>query len=238
MKRRNIRSHAMKRTTALAAALPLTLGMLLPAHAEAATTSAARLPVGSHDWHWLAPDHPRFNPCQAITWKFNQNGGYASSLADLQGAFDRISKVSGLTFTYAGPTSVVPRPGSYDRTTTITVGFTTPAEVASLGGSTAGQGGGAWTTHDGYAEMVRATLVLDSTERLRTGFTRSGAATWGQVMEHEIGHTLGLGHAAGRRQLMYGVASSRNHRLGAGDRAGLRSVGLPAGCIPNPARTV
>jgi hypothetical protein len=227
----------MKRITALASALPLGLGlMLLPAQAQATTTVSST--VGSHDWTWLSSDHARFNPCQAITWKFNQNGGYASSLADVQGAFDRLAKASGLTFGYAGPTSVDPRPGSYDRTATITVGFTTPAQVGSLAGSTAGQGGGAWTTHDGYGEMVRATLVLDRTESLRAGFTRKGSATWGQVMEHEIGHTLGLGHASGRRQLMYGVASSRNHKLGAGDKAGLRSVGLAAGCIPNSARTV
>lgn len=331
MNRRHVRSHAMKRSTALIAALPLTLGVLLPAPAQAAATttvSAAvsdasvtlgdtsvvsgsvsgpagrtvRLQVqtasgwrtlrstttsstqtyrlvapsawlGGHtlrvqapettaatagasssrsfsvrptwspagtasDWRWIASAHPRYNPCQPIIWRFNQNGGYSSSLNDLKVAFHRLSQATGMTFTYGGTTSVTPRPGNYDSRATITVGFNTPSQVGSLSGSVAGQGGGGWATHDGYAEMVHGTLTLDRTERLPAGFTSSGGATWGQIMEHEIGHTLGLGHASGSNQLMYGVASSPNHRFGAGDLSGLRAVGLQAGCIPNSARRV
>ena len=49
--------------------------------------------------------------------------------------------------------------------------------------------------------------------------------TWRQVMTHELGHVLGLGHAHSRRQLMYGVSSSLNERLGAGDLTALGAVG-------------
>lgn len=335
MNARSVRSHAMKRSTTLVAALPLTLGVLAPAPAQAAETtlistlissvlsstsvllgtssaisgsvagpagrtvhlqvkvasgwrtlrsatttstggyrlaapsawlgghtlrvlapqtsaaptavSASRWfavrptwsPAGSgSDWRPISSARPRFNPCRPITWRFNQNGGYAASLSDLKGAFRRLGNATGLTFVYAGTTTVAPRPGSYDSRAAITVGFNTPARVGSLGGSVAGQGGGSWWNHDGHAELVRGSLVLDRTERLPAGFTGSGAATWGQVMQHEIGHTLGLGHASGSSQLMNGMLSSRNHRFGAGDLTGLRSVGLKAGCIPNSLRKV
>lgn len=218
-----------------------------PTTTAPAATSASRSfsvrptwsPAGwSSDWRPLSSARPRFNPCQAITWRFNQNGGYASSLTDLKGAFRRLGQATGLTFVYAGTTGVTPRPGAYDTRSTLTVGFNTPSQVPSLGGSVAGQGGGRWLNHDGYAEMLRGNLVLDRTERLPAGFTASGAPTWGQVMQHEIGHALGLGHASGSSQLMHGMASSRNHRFGAGDLTGLRSVGLKAGCIPNSLRKV
>lgn len=225
-----------------------TLRVVAPATSAApAATSSSRWftvrptwsPSGSgSDWRWMSSAHARFNPCQPITWRFNQNGGYSSSLTDLKGAFRRLSQATGLTFRYAGTTSVTPRPGSYDSRAAITVGFNSPAQVGSLGGSVAGQGGGAWVLHGGYAEIVRGSLTLDRTERLPAGFTSSGGATWGQVMEHEIGHTLGLGHASGSTQLMNGMATSSNHRLGAGDLNGLRAVGLKAGCIPYSARRV
>lgn len=204
--------------------------------ARAFTVKPSWTPAGSSsDWRWLATDgdHPRYNPCRAISWKFNRNGGYAASLDDVKGAFHRLAQATGLTFTYAGTTSVVPSSDRYDRSTAITVGF-----VSSLSGNIAGRGGGTWSIHDGYEEMVHGSLALDRSEHLRTGFTSSGDATWGQIMEHELGHVLGLGHAAGSNQLMNGTASSRNHLMGAGDLSGFRAVGLHAGCIPNAVRTV
>ncbi|MDO7869373.1 matrixin family metalloprotease [Nocardioides jiangxiensis] len=221
------------------------LRVVAPASGDAASgwTGARTLTVkpgwtpsgSSSDWRWLATDgdHPRYNPCRAITWKFNRNGGYAASLDDVQGAFRRLAQATGLTFAYKGTTSVVPASGQYDRSVAITVGF-----VSSLSGTVAGRGGGTWSIHDGYEEMLHGTLALDRSEHLRTGFTTSGEATWGQIMEHELGHVLGLGHAAGSSQLMYGSATSRNHLMGAGDLSAFRAVGLQAGCIPHAQRTV
>lgn len=225
-----------------------TLRVVAPAAGSAATgTSSSKAltvkpswtPAGrSGDWSPLHSSRPRFNPCTSITWKFNQNGGYSSSLSDLKTAFSRLAQATGLTFSYAGTTSVIPKSNVYDTSVALTVGFASPTQVGALRGSVAGQGGATWTTHDGKAEILRGNLVLDRTENLRPGFATSGNADWGQVMQHELAHALGLSHASGSTQLMYGVASSSNHRLGAGDLAGLRSVGLQPGCIPNTVRKV
>lgn len=225
-----------------------TLRVVAPATGSSASgTSSSRdltvkptwSPSGSsRDWRPLASSRPRFNPCTPVTWKFNQNGGYSSSLSDVKTAFSRLAQATGLTFSYAGTTGVVPKPGVYDNSTAITVGFAGPTQVGSLRGSVAGQGGATWTTHDGVAEILRGNLILDRTEKLRPGFATSGSADWGQVIQHELAHALGLGHASGSTQLMYGVASSSNHRLGAGDLSGLRSVGLQPGCVPDAIRKV
>lgn len=189
-------------------------------------------PVGSaSDWRSLGGSRARWNPCQAITWKFNQNGGYDGSLADLKGAFFRIHRATGLRFVYEGTTSYVAFQGD-DPSVDITVSF-----VSSLAGTTAGEGGSdyAWSG-DSPKEFVRGRLRLDRSESLRHGFDTSGSVTWGQVMQHEIGHVVGLDHASGTGQLMYPAVSSTNHRMGAGDLAGFNWVGLRGGCIANSLR--
>lgn len=225
-----------------------TLRVVAPASGSAAEgTSSARVltvkpgwrPAGrASSWSPLHASRPRFNPCTAITWKFNRNGGYATSLTDVKRTFSRLARATGLSFSYQGTTTAVPGSGTTDKSVALVVGFASPSQVGALRGAVAGQGSATWVTRDGRAEIVRGSLVLDRTARLRTGFAASGSPTWGQVMQHELAHALGLGHTSASNQLMHGVASSSNHRLGAGDLAGLRSIGLQSGCIPNALRRV
>lgn len=225
-----------------------TLRVVAPASgASAAGTSSSRVltvkpgwrPAGrASSWSPLHASRPRFDPCRTITWKFNRNGGYATSLTDMKRTFSRLARATGLSFSYQGTTAVVPGGGATDTSAALIVGFASPTQVGALRGSVAGQGSATWVTRDGRAEIVRGTLVLDRTARLRTGFAATGSPTWGQVMQHELAHALGLGHTSASNQLMHGVASSSNHRLGAGDLAGLRSIGLQPGCIPKAMRRV
>jgi hypothetical protein len=175
------------------------------------------------DWSWLPPRGARWGPCQTITYRINPAGGYARATTDIRAAFRKVAGVTGFRFKYVGSTRARVtrgRPGYHPSGTDIVVDWQTPREERGLSRGAAGVGGH-WVLHgrrfDGY-------MILDRTERL-------SRRKWRQIMTHEVGHIVGLGHASSRSQLMFGVSSSRNVRFGAGDLAGLRRVGASRGCL-------
>lgn len=195
-------------------------------------------PQGStSDWSFLFHDSSsRWDPCTVIRWAYNPSRGYAGSLADMKRAFARVAGRTGLHFRYVGTTSYVEGSGSAPRPAgvEITVGWASEREHDGLAGSTVGVGGG--EARRVYGEdvawrMERGFVVLDVDGVLRPGFADSGIATWGQVMQHEALHVLGLGHAQARTQLLAGTVSSYNHRFGAGDIAGMERIGADRGCL-------
>jgi len=187
------------------------------------------------DWTWLWSGGARWNPCHVITWAYNSAGGYAGSLSDAQRAFARIAGRTGLHFKYVGETGYVyGLTGITPPGVDLTFGWSTAGLVANLAGGVVGLGGG-WaypaSVADVANEIVSGYVVLDREGVLNGGFALSGMPTWGQVMEHEIAHTLGLGHAQGTTEVMYASVSSDNHLFGAGDLAGLGRVGAAYGCM-------
>jgi hypothetical protein len=103
-----------------------------------------------------------------------------------------------------------------------------------LAGSVVGVGGG--SAHGVYDrdvswKMTRGYIVLDKAHSLRPGYDKTGSGTWGQVMQHEVLHALGLGHAAGREEMMYTSITSTNHLFGAGDITGFDKIGAGNGCL-------
>ncbi|MDF1604412.1 hypothetical protein [Nocardioides sp. YIM 152315] len=213
-----------------------------PATGEVADP-AEPLPAGyagagsASDWSALISGGSRWNPCEVIRWAYNPAGQGYDALADVQRAFARIAGASGLRFHYVGATSWRYLGSSDDAsgfpgdTADIAVGWASAAELPVLSDMTVGYGGASgWTVPgaDVRIRLRRGFLVLDNGHALPTGFDRPG---WGQIELHEILHTLGLGHASGSNQLMYGTATWRNLTFGAGDLAGMTRIGAPAGCL-------
>lgn len=195
----------------------------------------APAPLGSaSDWTWLfGPTGPaRWNPCRTITWVYNPAGSYIGSLTDMKRAFARISGLTGLGFKYVGATADVPVNGAtLTAGADIVVGWSDAAHDARLATSV-GIGGakGRSTTGDVDWQLQDGFILLNRASTMPPGFVTSGAPTWGDVMEHELLHVVGLGHAAQQTQIMFPIAGA--HAFGAGDLAGMKAVGATHGCLP------
>lgn len=179
------------------------------------------------DWSWLSHRGARWEPCRPITYRINPAGGYPTARTDLRRTFAAVGRVTGFRFKYLGTSGrQVQRAqhGYHPAGTDVLVDWQSPAGERGLAGGVAGIGGHwvmAGRRFDGY-------MILDQTER-------HSRVVWRQLMTHEIGHILGLGHARSRHQLMYGLSTQVNRRWGNGDLAALRRVGPSRGCLTGPA---
>jgi len=192
----------------------------------------------------------RWNPCQQITYKVNlaavPTKSRAVILAETHAAIRVLAARTGFVYVYRGATTEVPRVGSLARQSAeLIVAFTTPAKTNySLAGSTVAQGGSSassWSFSNGTTKtyggaITRGFVVVDTPDLLRmlkpgfgTGLRR------GNLLLHELAHTVGLKHVSNTRLLMNpAVTSASPNGFAAGDVAGLAALGRRAGCITVP----
>jgi hypothetical protein len=151
-----------------------------------------------------------------------------------------VSKATGLQFINDGSTTEKPlpkrapyQPSRYgDRWAPLLIAWTTPAEIPALKGFIAGWGGSAsyaLTTADGYA-YVSGLAYLDAPQLTKIQKAPNGNAEVRAIIEHELGHVVGLNHVTDKTQLMY-PKEIHQTGYGAGDLRGLAIVGNGA-CHP------
>lgn len=182
----------------------------------------------------------RWNPCHKIHYKINARksprGGFVK---DVRKAIKRVHGASGLRFKYQGRTKIVPKARStkpYKGKTDLVIAWAKPKKrkvLKRLGG----YGGGAWGHRRGarYGQFYRGFVLLNSKYRYKypKGFGKGpkhGYGTRGQLLMHELGHSVGLDHVKSRKQIMFHYTLHRKAQWGNGDRRGLRKVGRPSGC--------
>ena len=237
--------RTLPRAAALATAVVLAAAPTLAAGPASAATAPYSL-------HYMSLSNgkkvvARWNPCRAHGYKVNLASVPAAArptvLAETHAAMRVLAVKTGMTFTYKGATAEVPRQGSYvKQSADIIIAYTTPAKTNfSLAGSTAGLGGfaGGWrSSYNGWtttysAGINKGYLVVDTPDLLahfKPGF--GTGVRRGNLLLHELGHVVGLGHVSNARLLMNPTLSSYTpNGYAAGDAAGLALVGRKAGCI-------
>ena len=174
-------------------------------------------------------DHGRqpvtWDHCIAIRYQVNPDDGPENWQDIVHAAFDDVSDKSGFVFVDAGETrnrvlSGAWTPGS-SRGEPVLITWSNQGRLHAMEGAI-GLGGGAPMDVNGRLRFVTGSIVLDSVSHSRTYDPMSTTAQQA-VLEHEIGHVLGLDHVDDERQLMYPAYHDQND-FGPGDIAGLKAL--------------
>lgn len=186
----------------------------------------------------------RWNPCEPIHYATNLADAPAGALEDLQVAVRRVSRATGIEFSYDGETEVTLEfqysHGSF--ISTMEGGSWLPVLVTWLPDDEfhtwASQAGAVAFAlpRPGSAELedqyVSGVVVVDAEAGLPAGFDYRYSD--GLVLMHELGHLVGLAHVSDPNELMYTSQRLPGHAIedwGPGDREGLRELGREAGCL-------
>ena len=182
----------------------------------------------------------RWDSCRAIRWAFYPHNSPRHALRQISASFTRLHRATGLDFDYVGRTDRKPVPAGKDvKGIDVIVGWRTAHDFRAFRRHDDVVGVGGNSFYGGYEEadgtqvgkIFRGGVVLNAEQdyRVKNGFGRG--YTWGEVIEHELGHVVGLAHPKSDRQIMYYSVTRRDAFWGAGDLAGLRQLGDVRGCL-------
>jgi hypothetical protein len=188
----------------------------------------------------------RYNACAPIHYVMNLSDAPPGAATLVTGVLSRISAASGLTFDNDGTTSEVPsaeraayQPSRYgDEWAPVLIAWSRPSETDLLpGGDVIGEGGSSWVQPaGGERSFVSGEAVIDADNTSNLAVSFGAGATLGQLLMHELGHVVGLGHTRDPTQIMYPALLPLPAAVyGAGDLTGLANLGIQGGCIPTPA---
>lgn len=198
-------------------------------------------PVGDPDAHtWTSSTYMRWNPCEPIGFRVNVNQAPVGALADVKTALKRIGQASGLRFVYRGTTDGIPQSGGnswYPADTQIVVAWIRKSQSSMFNGLPRAAAVGGAVSSGGYqqgdqttvSKIIRGAVVIDKTMSFRGGFGQG--YTRGDILLHELGHTMALGHVGASKQIMYPQMTSGSARLNNGDLRGMYKRGARLGCI-------
>jgi hypothetical protein len=179
----------------------------------------------------------RWNPCAPVHYRVN-DALAAGDKGQIFVAVQKLAQATGIRFVYDGTTAYVPRSDSWSRSPApLVISFAhhrgqTGGTDLLAGGNQLGEGGfqSSYTTVNGRITTYKITkgyAVIDA-----DGYARSSAGVRRAVLLHELGHAVGLNHAKLPTEIMYpSIGSGGPTAYSAGDLAGLRVVGRPAGCL-------
>jgi hypothetical protein len=177
-----------------------------------------------------------WNKCRTIDYRFSRSKAPAHALKQVKHAIKLLHRGSGLRFKYLGRSKLIPGntthlPGK----TRLLIGWSTPAKSSVLARSGGGEAGVGGFSYMSTGEIVQGSVVLNRKVRLASGFgtgPRVGQqGTVGELLLHELGHAVGLGHVQSQSQIMFPELTRKLARYGAGDLNGLAKVGKDRHCF-------
>jgi hypothetical protein len=171
--------------------------------------------------------------CRRINVRVNYAHAPRRSRWHVKEAMHRLNRATRMHYRYRGRTTARPNPKGrgYPRKTKVVIGWARPKNKWLPRGA-AGVGG--WSAR-GTGAIATGFVIINYRIKMAPGFGRGPRegvqGTRGQVLMHELGHTVGLGHVRKRAQIMYPRATRKRATWGAGDWHGLRRQGRRAGCF-------
>jgi hypothetical protein len=168
-----------------------------------------------------------WDPCSTIPYVVNPDGApddWQDLVAD--GTHD-LEQATGLRFRDGGTTGdrdFRDRTGLFGKPEPVLIGWATETEMPDLAGDVAGLGGSAAIeSRPGHLTYVTGMVALD-----RDYFAQLDEAgdrtEMRAILDHELGHVVGLAHVHDRGELMYDDNVGRT-TFGPGDLQGLARVG-------------
>ncbi len=186
--------------------------------------------MSSPRWVWDSCRGP-------ITWKLSTGNAPGGGLKQVKGALARVHAATGLDFRYLGTTDVAPKPSGVPGSgADLVIGWIGRRAFSEQHGGAVGVGGATYYSNYRLANGDRVNRAAQGGVVLNAGFNDDLANgfgsgfTWGEVLMHELGHVIGLGHVGSTKQLMYPSITRGPARFGAGDLNGFRKVGDTFGC--------
>ena len=201
-------------------------------------------PQGPADaWTLLATGRPgvafRWNPCTVIRYRTHLDGAPTAMAGDVTEAVDRLAAATGLDFldmgstTYSG-TFTDPDQRLWPPDTDLLITVADEATVPALAGTTVGYARitrGSWTSTDARIDRAEVVLEKQFVDTSPTGFDTAQAGS-AELLLHELGHAVGLGHTSVAGQVMFPtLGGGRTPEYQSGDLDGLARVGAKGGCL-------
>lgn len=196
--------------------------------------------TGPSEAHRVAYGRARFDPCGWVVYAINDRDAPPGGVEDVHRGFARLSAATGIRFAYWGWTDEDPsysrdplQPDRYDGWwAPVVVGwvpeYRLPYGERFRGGADIHEEPSPYGGH----VAVTGAVLLNAERQLDPGYGRG--ATQGDLILHQLGHLAGLQDVDDPSQVMGQDAGPGRARWGAGDLAGLKKLGIEAGCIGVP----
>lgn len=153
-----------------------------------------------------------YSPCRPLHYVVNDTAAPAGTDELLERALANVSAAAGIQFIDDGSTDEQPvdkrepyQPGKYgERWAPLLISWTTPEVAPALADKVIGTGGSTmYSINNGTRSYITGSLELDTPQISELLAEDGGADFVLAVMQHELGHVLGLDHVEDPIQLMY-----------------------------------